>query len=191
MPDVTSDTEKTLSTTNQPITDDVMYCANHPGVETRLRCNRCGKPICLKCAQLTDVGYRCPECIRSVQNTYFNAKSSDNLIAFGVALAVAAIAAPIAAILFRIVPFFFLSIIIAVMVGGTAGGILSQIIRRAVDKRRSREMQYYALGGIIVGVLIGIGVTAVILGIPMGAFLSISMAIFVVLAASSTYRLLR
>lgn len=175
----------------QPVSDDVMYCANHPTVETRLRCNRCGKPICLKCAKLTDVGYRCPECIRSVQDTYFNAKSSDNLIAFGTAAIVTAIAAPIASIIFRLLPFFFINIIIAIMIGGTAGGILSQIIRRAVAKRRSRQMRFFSLGGIIVGILIGIGATSVVLGIPMGVFFSIPMAILTVLAASSTYQLLR
>ena len=71
-----------------------MYCANHPDVETLLRCNRCGKPICLKCATLTDVGYRCNECIRSVQDTYFNAKSSDNIVAFSWRFLVTAIDGP-------------------------------------------------------------------------------------------------
>ena len=35
------------------------YCANHPTVETTLRCNKCGKPICAKCAIRTPTGYRC------------------------------------------------------------------------------------------------------------------------------------
>jgi hypothetical protein len=37
-------------------------CAEHPGVETRLRCSRCGKPICPRCAVRTPVGMRCPDC---------------------------------------------------------------------------------------------------------------------------------
>src|SRR5215216_5549585 len=74
----------------------VLYCANHPDTETLLRCNRCEKPICLKCAVLTDVGYRCKECIRGVQASYFNAIPTDNIIGFGVATVVTAIAAPIA-----------------------------------------------------------------------------------------------
>ncbi len=64
---------------------EVLYCANHPETETYLRCNKCGKPICLKCAELTEVGYRCKECIREQQNVFYNAMESDNLIAFGVA----------------------------------------------------------------------------------------------------------
>ena len=178
-------------TAEAPVSDEVMYCYRHPDVETRLRCNRCGKPICLKCAQLTDVGYRCPDCIRSVQDKYFNAKDSDNLIAFGVAAIITAIAAPVAGILFRLFPFFFINLIIAVMVGGSAGGVLSQIIRRSVDKRRSRQMQYFALGGIVVGGLVGLFIASLILGIPLGVFLSIPMLVFVMLAASSAYQLLR
>lgn len=37
-------------------------CADHPDVETRLRCSRCGKPICPRCAVRTPVGMRCPDC---------------------------------------------------------------------------------------------------------------------------------
>ena len=35
---------------------DTLYCANHPTIATSLRCNRCNKPICHKCAVLTPVG---------------------------------------------------------------------------------------------------------------------------------------
>ena len=169
----------------------MLYCANHPDVETLLRCNRCGKPICLKCAKLTDVGYRCNECIRSVQDTYFNAKPSDNIVAFVVAFLVTAITVPIASILFRIFPFWFISIIIAVMVGGAAGGILTQIIRRAVDRRRSRQMAYVALAGIAAGVIAGIGGVSLFLGIPLAALFSLPLAVFTFLAAMSAYQMLR
>ncbi len=165
-----------------------MYCANHPDVETLLRCNRCGKPICLKCAELTDVGYRCNECIRGVQDIYFNAAPTDNLVAFVVALLVSAIAAPIAGILFRLVPFFFFSIIIAFMVGGAAGGILAQIIRAAINRRRSRALRYYALGGVVVGVLVGSLIALVFLGIQP---INLSLLVFTFLAASTAYGILR
>src|SRR5512133_3536072 len=39
-----------------------LRCANHPNVETHLRCSRCGKPICVKCVYQTPVGGRCREC---------------------------------------------------------------------------------------------------------------------------------
>jgi len=166
----------------------VLYCANHPDVETLLRCNRCGKPICLKCAQLTDVGYRCKECIRGVQDNYFNGGPTDNLIAFVVALVVSAIGAPIAGFLFGVFPFWFFSIIIAFMVGGAAGGILAQIIRKAVNRRRSRQMRFFALTGIVLGVALGSVGAALFLGIPS---VSLPLIVFAFLAASTTYQILR
>src|SRR5437867_12042582 len=41
-----------------------LYCANHPGVETYLRCSRCGKPVCARCRVSTPVGFRCFECAK-------------------------------------------------------------------------------------------------------------------------------
>lgn len=37
-------------------------CTYHPKVKTGLRCTRCGKPICPRCAVRTPVGLRCPDC---------------------------------------------------------------------------------------------------------------------------------
>jgi hypothetical protein len=167
---------------------EVLHCANHPNVETLLRCNRCGKPVCLNCAELTDVGYRCKECIRGVQDIYFNANRSDNIVAFVVALLVTAVAAPIAGFVFRLIPFFFFSLILAVVIGGTAGGILAQIIRSAIGRRRGRYLRYYALAGIVVGVLIGSVLGLLFLGIPT---LTLPLIIFAFLAAMAAYQILR
>ncbi len=37
-------------------------CTYHPNVLTRLRCSKCGTPICPRCAVETPVGFRCPDC---------------------------------------------------------------------------------------------------------------------------------
>jgi len=42
--------------------EDVVYCARHPKVETALRCGRCDTPICPKCLVQSPVGARCPTC---------------------------------------------------------------------------------------------------------------------------------
>ena len=39
-------------------------CSNHPGVETRLECSTCGRPICPRCMVATPVGQKCPSCAR-------------------------------------------------------------------------------------------------------------------------------
>src|SRR5829696_9824716 len=45
-----------------PRSTDEVRCTYHPSVMTRLRCSRCGKPICPRCGVRTPVGMRCPEC---------------------------------------------------------------------------------------------------------------------------------
>jgi len=175
----------TTASTTAPAT---LYCANHPDTETLLRCNRCEKPICLKCAVLTDVGYRCKECIRGVQSSYFNAIPTDNLVGFGVALLVTAIASPIAGFLFALVSFGFLGLILAFMVGSGAGGALAQIIRTAVGRRRGRYLRHFVLGGIILGVLIGSMVGLFFFRIPI---FNLSTLIFTVLSSATAYQILR
>ncbi len=57
--------------THNQNTDAPMYCANHPKVETYLRCGKCDKPICAKCRVSTPVGFRCYSCANlSVLPTY-------------------------------------------------------------------------------------------------------------------------
>ena len=170
----------------------VLYCVNHPTTETLLRCNKCGKPICMKCAQLTDVGYRCKDCIRSQQNVYFNAQSWDNPLALVVSFIVTVIATPILAALLSIAGFF--GWLLAFIAGPSAGGILTQIIRWAVGKRRGRYLSYFAIAGIILGLLAG-PFAGALFGIGgRGGLLvlfNLPMLVFAFLAASTAYRFLR
>jgi hypothetical protein len=62
-------------------------CADHPDVETRLRCSRCGKPICPRCAVRTPVGMRCPDCAGTRSSS--KADPAGTLVAAGAGLAVA------------------------------------------------------------------------------------------------------
>lgn len=170
-----------------PDDPDVLYCANHPETETRLRCNKCGKPICMKCARQTPVGYRCTECIHQQQNVYFNAGSSDNFVALAVGFVVSAIAAPIAGMLLG--GFGFFGLIIAFIAGSGAGSLLAQIIRRAVGRRRGRQLPLFALIGIISGVLIGSVASLFITGyFPL---FDITTLLFTGLAIAAAYPQLR
>lgn len=168
--------------------DAVLHCKNHPDRETLLRCNKCGEPICTQCAVLTDVGYRCNDCIREVQNNYFNALTQDNPVAFIVGFIVTLIATPIiGAILPRFG--FFLGSIIAILIGSSAGGILAQIIRSAVGKRRGRNLRWFAMAGIVLGVLLGSIITLLFTGFfPL---LTIPMLVFTVLALGTAHQMLK
>lgn len=60
----------------------IQYCSNHPNVETNLRCNRCEKLICSKCAVHTPTGYRCKDCVRSQQKVFDTAVWYDYPLSF-------------------------------------------------------------------------------------------------------------
>ena len=59
-----------------------LYCVNHPNTETNLRCNRCEKLICTKCAVHTPTGYRCRECVRNQQKVFETALWYDYPLGF-------------------------------------------------------------------------------------------------------------
>ncbi|MCC7024078.1 MAG: hypothetical protein IT338_14740 [Thermomicrobiales bacterium] len=65
-------------------------CAEHPDTETRLRCSRCGKPICPRCAVRTPVGMRCPDCAGT--RAISKANPTRTLVAAGGGLVVATLA---------------------------------------------------------------------------------------------------
>jgi hypothetical protein len=118
-----------------------LVCANHPDRETYLRCNRCNKPICIECAVLTPTGYRCKECVRGQQRVFETARTIDYVFAGGIALALSFLGS-------YIVPVMqFFTIFVAPIVGMIA----AEIIRRAVNRRRSRLLYQLAAVGAVVG----------------------------------------
>lgn len=126
------------------MSDMPMVCANHPNRETTLRCNRCEKPICTKCAVLTPVGYRCPECVRGQQKIFDTARSTDGLIA----AVISAVAVGVAGFILSYLGFW--SLIVAPIVGGG----IAEVIRRAVGRRRSRRLPWMAVLGGSLGLVI-------------------------------------
>lgn len=127
-----------------------LTCANHPDRETLLRCNKCGKPICISCAVRTPVGYRCNQCVREQQNIYFNALGRDNIVALAVGFVLTLLVAPIVGFLLGSIGFF--GFFIAFIIGSGAGTLAARIIRSAVGNRRGRKLPHMAIAGIILGV---------------------------------------
>ncbi len=174
-----------------------LTCANHPSRETMLRCNKCEKPICLQCAVLTEVGYRCKECVRGQQAIYFNAGPADLPIAAGIALILGTLAGGLAyALLGR---FGLFSFLLALFVGPFVGGIIAEAVRRGVQRRRGRYLKLIAAAACAVGVLIGgrllglllFGGMALFAGVSLdyllALFFRLDVLLFAGLAASATY----
>jgi hypothetical protein len=109
---------------------NLMYCANHPDVPTSLRCNRCEKPICIKCAVLTPTGYRCRECVRGQQKVYETAQWMDYPLACGLAFILAFLGSFLAQAM------YFLTIFVAPIVGT----IIAEVVRVVVRRRRSKRL---------------------------------------------------
>ena len=171
---------------------DTLYCANHPTVATALRCNKCDKPICVRCAVLTPVGYRCRECVRGQQQIFETALWYDYVIAGVLAAPLGAVSAAILGNL------GFFVILLAPM----AGGITAEIVRVAVRRRRSRYLPLIATIAFVLGCLAVVALPwlfillAMVTGAPVeglgrmgfGALLPL---IFTVLASSTLYARLR
>ena len=128
-----------------PLDDEVVYCANHPATETVLRCNRCGKPICTRCAVQTPVGYRCKQCVGEQQSVYFTGGAADYAIGGIIALVLGGIASYIV----TVIGAWF----IALILGPTIGIGIAEVVRLAVKRRRSQYLWMTVAIGIVLGSL--------------------------------------
>jgi hypothetical protein len=128
----------------------VTFCYRHPDTETGLRCNRCGKPICAKCAVRTDVGFRCPDCVRQQQDKFYTGGGLDYVIAVIIALPLSLIAAVVFTFLIARIGFF--SWIISFFAAPATGGIIAEAVRRAVSRRRSRYLSTVVAACLALGV---------------------------------------
>ena len=122
---------------------NALTCANHPSRETTLRCNKCDKPICTKCAVLTPVGYRCPECVRGQQKVFDTSTSIDFVLAGGIAFVLVALATAVLRFL------GFWGLFLSPVVGGGIAGIIQWAVRR----RRSRRLPLVAAAGGALGTI--------------------------------------
>jgi hypothetical protein len=122
-------------------------CYRHPEIETGLRCNKCGKYICTKCAQRTPVGFRCPDCIREQENKYYTGGNMDYVIAAVIALPLSLVAAWV--FTFILGGFGFFTLIIAFFAAPFAAGIIAEAVRWGVGRRRSRYLRHVVAGCLV------------------------------------------
>ncbi|MBN1667156.1 MAG: hypothetical protein JW862_08700 [Anaerolineales bacterium] len=120
-----------------------LYCANHARVATSLRCNRCEKPICSKCAVLTPTGYRCKECIRGQQRSFETARWTDYPLGIGVA----AVLSFIGSLLATNLGFF------TIFIAPIAGTGIAEAVRYLIQRRRSKLLYRLITAAALLGSL--------------------------------------
>jgi hypothetical protein len=111
-----------------------------------LRCQRTEVPICPKCSVRTPVGYISKEAAREQQNKFFDAATTDYIIAGAVAFFANLF---IGFLVTRLGFLGFFGLILIFFVGTSAGGVISELIWRAIRKRRGRYTAQVAGAGII------------------------------------------
>jgi len=143
-------TEATVeeTTVQKPERDaGIGVCYRHPDTETGLRCNRCGKFICPKCAIRTPVGFRCPDCIREQEDKYFSGSKLDYVIAAVIAFPLSLVVAGLFTTILG--GFGFFTLIIGFFVAPAATGAIAEAVRWGVKKRRSRYLRHVVIGSLV------------------------------------------
>lgn len=119
-------------------------CVCGSGIETRLRCSRCGKPICYDCMIESPVGFRCPDCASGPRVGAYRTSGTVLLRAAVVGFVVAA------AIGFFWGNFPEWGFFMALLLGfGTV-----EAMARAANYKQGSELQIAAFGAILLGILI-------------------------------------
>jgi hypothetical protein len=150
-----------------------LVCINHPQRETSLRCNRCGAPICMKCAKRTPVGFRCAECVKAQQAAFYTVRWYDYPVAAFIALLLSVPAGFLAGM----AGWWF-----ALIISPIAGAIIGGAVHRAVGRRRGPWIW------LAVGVCIVLGALVALIASPRAL---IALGVFAVMATASAIGVLR
>lgn len=155
-------------------------CANHPTIETSLRCNRCEKPICPKCAVRTPTGYRCRECVRGQLKKFDTAELSDYLFGFIIAGLLSLFGSWLISLVGGI-GFFGWFLVIAG--APTAGAVIAEVVRRVTRRHRSKPLFL----AIIIAVVLGALPMVLLHLVTLNLFGILFQGIYLVLVAPAVY----
>jgi hypothetical protein len=128
--------------------DGTMFCYRHPDRETWVRCGRCDRPICTKCAMQGPVGFRCRNCGTLANDPLRKIAPAQAVLGLAVAVGLGAVVAVVAS---RI---GFFSIFISFF----AGGFVAEAVTRLIGYKRGMGILVIVLGGIIAGSLVAFGI---------------------------------
>jgi hypothetical protein len=129
------------------------FCPRHIGEQTSLRCSRCETLICPKCAILTSVGYRCPDCGKE--------KSAVGTMPPATLVLGCSIAAGLGFVASRWIPGFG---VLSIILGVASGAAIGELVLRATGMKRSR---WFAASGLI-GLGAGVFLPAILSALGTG-----------------------
>jgi hypothetical protein len=166
---------------------NTLYCYNHPKRETRLRCNKCDRPICASCAVLTPTGYRCKECIRGQLKVFDTAKWWDYplavVVGFGLSL--------LGSLLVSSIGFY------SIFLSFFAGIGIAEAVRFVLRRRRARNLPIITAAAVLLGgIVIRLSSVLFVLAFaPEAALASMAgllwPALYAVIAASTVFSRLK
>jgi hypothetical protein len=140
--------------------DGRLFCYRHPDRETWVRCGRCDRPICPRCAMQGPVGFRCRDCGKPVIDPLTSFTTPQLVLGGLLALGAGTVGAMIG------LQLGFWSI----FVGFFGGGIIADLVMRVTGFKRGPVMVGILVGGIAVGTLIAVGVDYAMLLGPLAAY---------------------
>ncbi|MBI2867338.1 MAG: B-box zinc finger protein [Chloroflexi bacterium] len=132
----------------QEHTPPALRCANHPNVETALRCASCDKPICPKCYIYTPVGIKCRQCARLRRLPVYNVPLPYYARAVGAMVASAALASVLWVLLWDA---FYSFLLLSIVVWLGTGYLIGEAVSQSANRKSSPYLQVIAgLGPVIV-----------------------------------------
>lgn len=133
-----------------------LRCANHPDVETRVSCNKCGKLICFRCMVSTPVGYRCRECAKIRPNPLTQVSTELYAKAIGAAFLSGAAGALAWGLAKNSRLYGLLSVVLAMGIGYGIGVLVSKASNRKQAPSIAAIAAAGAVGAFIFGNVLGL-----------------------------------
>ena len=129
-----------------------MKCAYHPGIETNLRCGKCGKLICPRCMVQTPVGARCRDCAQLYKLPTYLVSTQYYLRAIGTGLGIAIVCGIVWSAIGSVLGFFFLNLLLA----AGAGYAIGEVISLSVNRKRGTWLAVIAGIAVAISYLVSI-----------------------------------
>jgi hypothetical protein len=126
-----------------------LHCYRHPERETWVRCGRCDQPICMSCAMQGPVGLRCKTCGKPTRDALASLRPTQVVVAAMIALGGGAIVGYAGSA----IGFFGL------LVAFFGGGIIAEVIDRAIGIKRGPRIMAVAVPGIVAGGVVGVSLS--------------------------------